>query len=57
MKFGDIPKSDSCKDVSFQCVMDDAFLEQNESIKWFEATRETVLFYLTKDPINMSELN
>ncbi|EGR28850.1 hypothetical protein IMG5_167590 [Ichthyophthirius multifiliis] len=54
--FGDVPISDTCKNVELTCVMDDAFLENPAQIMWFQTVKQDVLFYLTNNPIDITKI-
>jgi hypothetical protein len=57
-KFGDIPQSDSCTEILYECILDETVrLDDPESnTPWFKLEDTSVLFYLTSDPIYQDSL-
>ncbi|KAL4493032.1 hypothetical protein ABPG72_020811 [Tetrahymena utriculariae] len=53
IEFNQIPVSDNCEDIKFQCLLDEAFNDNNNYPKFYEQNQETELFFITQNPINI----
>ncbi|KAL4426733.1 hypothetical protein ABPG74_006105 [Tetrahymena malaccensis] len=49
------PKSDTCEDVQFTCILDDAFFSSTQYPKFYEQNIQTEMFKITADPIDFQE--
>ncbi|EAR82337.2 transmembrane protein, putative (macronuclear) [Tetrahymena thermophila SB210] len=49
------PKSDTCEDVEFTCILDDAFFSSTQYPKFYEQSFQTELFKMTADPIDFQQ--
>ncbi|KAL4426732.1 hypothetical protein ABPG74_006104 [Tetrahymena malaccensis] len=53
IEFKQIPISDSCEEIKFQCLLDEAFNDNNNYPKFYEQNQEAELFFITQNPINI----
>lgn len=53
--FGDVPISDSCENVDFDCVLDEYLEYTYSEIPWFQQAGGTVLFTITKKGISLTQ--
>jgi len=55
--FRQAPKADSCFEVVVECVYDEVWSDDQESLtRWFEVDAETALFDFSINPISASEI-
>ncbi|EAR82338.2 transmembrane protein, putative (macronuclear) [Tetrahymena thermophila SB210] len=53
IEFKQIPVSDICEEIKFQCSLDEAFNDNNNFPKFYQQNKEAELFFITQNPINI----